>query len=46
MLKRNGWHTDADVIVNDVYEVKPYFEKDIIKKEFERISASDVFHSI
>ena len=44
--KRNGWRTDEDNIVSDVYDVKPYFKKEVIKDEFERLNESGVFHSL
>lgn len=44
--KRNGWRTDEDNIVSDVYAVKPYFKKKIIKEEFERLNESKVFESL
>ena len=44
--KRNGWRTDEDNIVSDVYDVKPYFKKKVIKDEFERLNESGVFHSL
>ncbi len=44
--KRNKWRTDEDNIVSDVYDVKPYFKKKVIKEEFERLNESGVFHSL
>ena len=44
--KRNKWRTDEDNIVSDVYDVKPYFKKKVIKEEFERLNKSGVFNSL
>ena len=34
------------IFISDVYNVKPYFKKKVIKEEIERLNKSGVFNSL
>ncbi len=41
-FKMNSWNFDKDTIIDDVHEIKPYFNLEDIKKEYERLEKNEI----